>query len=419
MSEEKKNNTIGIIAEYNPFHYGHEFLIRKAKELSGAEHVIVVMSGDFVQRGEPAVFSKFLRAKMAVSCGADAAIILPVMYSTGSAEYFARAGISILDKLGVPAVCFGSECGEMQPLYDIARALSVEPAKYQTILQSFLREGESFPSARVRALEVCADEMGLKIQDPTEVMSKPNNILAIEYLKAIIRSGSTMDAYTIRRMGKGYHETELSGQAFSSATGLRREVKENGDIGNYIPPVCMQIFGDHPVYSKPLFLNDFSDLLEMAIHRSRDLTAYVDVNEEIANTIRNNSGVFHTFEDWVAILTSKTYPAGRARRCLIHILLDLTKEDLTYWSLHGDTPYAKVLAVNPEAANILATNEEDEDFRIITRNADEKKLSPEAAALRELDHRAYDLWRLVYQRKYNITLPTDLEQPVLTPTVHQ
>lgn len=416
MSEAKMNNTIGIIAEYNPFHYGHEFLIRKAKELSGAEHVVIVMSGDFVQRGEPAVFSKFLRAKMAVSCGADAVILLPVLYSTASAEYFAKAGIALLDQLGVGSVCFGSECGEMQPLYDIARALSYEPAKYRTILQSFLREGESFPSARVQALEVCADEMGLKINDPASVMSKPNNILAIEYLKAIIRLGSTMDAYTIRREGKGYHETELSGTAFSSATGLRQEVREQGDISSYIPPVCMKIFEDYPAYAKPLFLNDFSDFLEMAIHRSRDLTAYADVNEEIANTIKNNASQFHTFEDWVAILTSKTYPAGRARRCLMHILLDLKKEDLTYWSLHGDTPYAKVLALGPDAGSVFSHLPEEGEICLITRNAEEKQLSEEAAALRELDHKAYDLWRLVYQRKYSITLPTDGEQPVLTPT---
>ena len=179
---------VGLITEYNPFHNGHKYHIEKAKEITGAEYVIAVMSGDFVQRGAPAVMPKHLRAEMALHGGCDMIIELPVRYATGSAEYFASGAISILDGLGcVDAICFGSECGDYASLEKIAKVLADEPDDYKLLLQNNLKAGYSFPVARQIALENYFHDDKLNA-----VIKEPNNILGIEYIKAMLSRNSSM-----------------------------------------------------------------------------------------------------------------------------------------------------------------------------------------------------------------------------------
>ena len=227
---------VGLIAEYNPYHNDHKYHIEKAKELATADYAIVVMRGNFVQRGTPAIMPKHLRAEAALKCGADLGIELPVYYATGTAEQFAYGAVSLLDKLGcVDAICFGSECGDIEPLKSLAKILCDEPAEYKENLQFNLRSGMSFPLARQKAIQAVCDSSHL-----TELLEQPNNILGIEYLKALYRLGSNIEPLTIRREASHYHDTELQEQ-FSSASALRGTISDGNFAQLYgqIPSECM------------------------------------------------------------------------------------------------------------------------------------------------------------------------------------
>ena len=248
--------TAGIIAEYNPFHKGHEYQIRYTKEKLKADYVIVAMSGDYVQRGTPALISKHVRAEMALRCGADLVLEMPVSISTASAEAFAMGGVSLLDSLGVvDMLCFGSESGEISALRELAEILVEEPKEYKKLLKSFLSEGLTFPAARSQALtEYFKNPRNFNgddfdgvltplLNEVTQILNTPNNILGIEYCKALLRLNSQIRPVTIRREGMGYHETTVpegdsassspdlqsSTDFFASATAIRSLIQNPGD----------------------------------------------------------------------------------------------------------------------------------------------------------------------------------------------
>ena len=247
--------TAGIIAEYNPFHKGHEYQIRYTKEKLKADYVIVAMSGDYVQRGTPALISKHARAEMALRCGADLVLEMPVSISTASAEAFAMGGVSLLDSLGiVDILCFGSESGEISALKELAEILVEEPEEYKKLLKSFLSEGLTFPAARSQALteyfknprNFSGDDfdgvLTPLLNEVTQILNTPNNILGIEYCKALLRLNSQICPVTIRREGMGYHETTVpegdsassspdlqsSTDFFASATAIRSLIQNPG-----------------------------------------------------------------------------------------------------------------------------------------------------------------------------------------------
>lgn len=212
--------TVGLITEYNPFHNGHLYHIERARELTGADRVVIVMSGDYVQRGTPALLSKHSRAHMALLNGASAICELPVCYASGSAEFFAQGAISILEGLGcIDTLCFGSECGELSVLQHIAQLLLSESDTYSHMLQDALKKGHSFPAARHQALEKLTGETFV-----SQILSEPNNILGIEYLKALKKQNSRMVPYTLKRDSSGYHDTKLQPQS-SSASAIRNALR--------------------------------------------------------------------------------------------------------------------------------------------------------------------------------------------------
>lgn len=203
---------VGLITEYNPFHNGHLYHIQKAKEISGADAAVVVMSGNYVQRGAPAIMPKHLRAEVALEAGVPVVMELPVCYASGSAEYFAAGAISLFEQLGcIDSICFGSECGDYKVLERIARVTADEPEEYKFSLQEALRKGISFPRARQMALKAYLKDDSLDV-----ILEQPNNILGIEYIKALYKKKSSIKTYTIKRMVSGYHDEELTG-SYSSA----------------------------------------------------------------------------------------------------------------------------------------------------------------------------------------------------------
>ena len=213
--------TAGIIAEYNPFHTGHEYQINYIKEKLRTDYVVIAMSGDFVQRGTPALFSKYVRAEMALRSGADLVLELPVSISSASAELFARGGVQLLDGLGVTDIlCFGSECGDTDALMELAKILAEEPEAFQDALRRNLKNGMTFPKARSMALSAVFPES----EKYQQLLSSPNNILGIEYCKAILRENSSISPVSIKREGNDYHENTLSENHFPSASAIRNAI---------------------------------------------------------------------------------------------------------------------------------------------------------------------------------------------------
>ena len=325
---------VGIIAEYNPFHNGHLFHLEEAKRVSGADYAVVVMSGNFVQRGEPAVVNKYARTAMALHNGADLVLELPVYYATASAQYFAAAAIEILDATGiVEGVCFGSESGNLEVLQKAADILNEEDVVFQERLRLGLAKGLSFPTARAGALGPLASH-------------SPNDILAIEYLRALRRTVRTIKPIAILRVGAHYHDKIISGR-IASATAIRKaiHVKDWPAIKQAMPGEAFDILQN----TAPVILDDFSGAFHYLI-RSRDVEwakGILGVNEGIENRIFRTSGEHYLLSEIVRHVKTKRYPFTTIQRTLMHMLLELKKEDFK------NPSYIRVLGFKKESSHLL------------------------------------------------------------------
>ena len=315
---------VGLITEYNPFHNGHLYHIHESLRITGADAALVVMSGDYVQRGTPAIMPKRLRTEMALYCGAGAVLELPVCYATGSAEFFALGAISLLDSLGiVDSVCFGSECSDLPLLQKIAGLLVDEPEQYREILRHELKLGKSFPAARQTAVVFCTG-------DPrcADILKDPNNILGIEYLKALKKCGSSIRPYTIRRKGAGYHSSQLDG-LYSSASAIRSLLAYSSssihtefagddstelsfsdilnELGNQVPKKCLELLSDFHKIQYPVYQNDFSLILKYKLlnKHPKSLVRYMDVSPELAARICTSLNDFFNYKQFAGLLKTK------------------------------------------------------------------------------------------------------------------
>lgn len=330
----------GLITEYNPFHKGHEYHIKQAKEVTGADYIIVVMSGDFVQRGTPACVQKHVRAHMALVSGADLVLELPVAYATGSAELFAQGAVSILHHLGVvDYICFGSECGTTESLMEIARLLVDEPDWYRASLQEHLKNGLSYPAARAAA-----------IPKYSELLSSPNNILGIEYCKALLRLNSHIQPISIKRKGNLYHAEQLN-ENLPSATAIRKQLlNETSTLERQIPKDALSILSKEIDTSGIVTDNDFSQMLLyrlLSAASPQELASYMDVSDELAARIFKCRTQFISFDQFADLLKTKELTRTRINRALLHILLDIKKGQPT-------AVYARMLGFRKDAAPLLS-----------------------------------------------------------------
>ncbi len=378
---------VGIIAEYNPFHNGHAWQIREAQRLAGADFCIIAMSGDFVQRGAPAVFDKYTRTRMALCAGADLVLEIPPVFACGSAEDYASCGVALLDRLGiVDALCFGSECGQTKPLMDLARILCREPEAYRKRLKEELKNGLSFPLARQKALEEylagTADGLASGLSD---LLSLPNNILGIEYCKAILRRGSRMEPIAVLRRGSGHHDASLpaaDGDVFPSATALRSMLTarpEDGvrrhftELSRSVPTPVLSLIGQ----AYPLVPDDFSVLLSQRLLDLQisgcPLSSFYDVPEDLAARISRRTLEFSGFSDRCAALKTRQYTYTRVSRALLHILLNMTAQDADTRKSHDYISCFRILGFRKDAGALLSAIQKAARFPdpvpMITRTA--------------------------------------------------
>lgn len=409
--------TVGLITEYNPFHNGHAYHIEKAKMLTGADRVIVVMSGDFVQRGAPAVMPKHLRAESALLSGASLIIELPVCFATGSAEYFAQGSISLLNQLGcIDSICFGSECGDLHLLKEIAQILADEPIEYQTALKQALKEGASFPAARQEALNIYSDKY-------SEILASPNNILGIEYLKALAKIHSKMEPFTIKRIGAGYHDMDIDGQ-FSSATAIRSDIYQLADVNSsfeslplthiqtQVPSSCHELMKKNYRTRYPVKADDFSLLLKAKLlsETAGSLSHYLDMSPELANRILRLRNDYLSFEQFCDLLKTKELTRSRISRSFIHVLLGITNDWLT--AMKAPAPYARILGFRRDHADLLGILKRTSDIPLITSPA-RAVLADTAYQMLELDIYASNLYESVITDLYGTPFHNELTKQII------
>ena len=383
----------GIVAEYNPFHNGHAYQIKKAREVTGCDYCIAVISGDFVQRGEVAVFSKYLRTKMALLCGADLVLEIPSIFAVSSAEDFAAGAVALLDQLGVVThLCFGSEMGESERFMETAAILADEPDSFSAKLKEGLSEGLSWPQARVRALEAEG------ISDLGNFLETPNNLLGVEYCKALIRQKSPIQPITILRKGNGYHSQDLTGE-LASASAIRREIfKEEPDFSillSQVPDEIRSLFKAEV----PLQPEDLSDLLNYRLL-----------------TLKRDGIPFSVFADWeerIRQLKSGQYTYTRISRCLLHILLGITDEMVLAGKEAGFSPYARILGFRKSKAGVLSEIKKHTRIPLVTKTADASRmLSGTAKMLFEQDLYASHVRQSLLLGKTGQPVRNEFTQPI-------
>ena len=393
---------VGLITEYNPFHNGHKYHIEKAKELANADYAIVIMSGNFVQRGAPAIMPKHLRAEAALKAAADLVIELPVCYATGTAEQFAYGAVSLLDKLGcVDSICFGSECGDIDSLKNVAQLLCNESDEYKDALQTCLRSGMSFPLARQNALDKLYPDCNYG-----QLLSEPNNILGIEYLKALHRLSSNIEPITIRREVSHYHDTKLQEQ-FSSASALRSTIAD-GDFAKLygqIPCECMPSLEDGYEVRYPIYVNDFSLLLKYKLlnETSTSLIEYADVSEELANRIYNRMNDFVSFEQFCELLKTKEITYTRISRALTHILLGVKKND------YHEIEYARVLGFGENSSDLLSTLKQNSVIPMVSKLTTYNDMPN----MLKIDVFASNLYESIVTDKYKTPFINELQHAII------
>ncbi len=422
----------GIITEYNPFHLGHAYQIEETRRIYEADIIIVVMSGNFVQRGEPAVFDQFTRTEMALEGGADIVIQLPTYYATASAENFAYGAVSLLHSLGVVDIlCFGSESGELENLKDIAGFLAHEPANYQNALKSELKKGYSFAKARSLALEATLHHPHLHSLDTTDLpgshpfdtkalLKGSNNILAIEYMKSLHRCKSHIEPVTVKRVGASYLSSDFD-QVLPSATAIRKHFQDNsGEFHGFeslqkaIPPEVIHILRRPQTYL-PLYMEDLYPYLlyNLELSGQTDIRDIYDLPLQLYQRLKNKLDYTLDYKTFLDQVLSKNFTKTSVQRSLLHQFLNIKTSDLDYMNTKGHS-YIRVLGFKKEASKALHLMKKETDLPIITNVKDHARyLSPFGKHLLETEITYTNLYHQVVYKRYGVKKNNDYRQPVI------
>ncbi|MBP3255811.1 MAG: nucleotidyltransferase [Clostridia bacterium] len=347
------SKVLGIIAEYNPFHNGHLYQIEEAKKQTGAEYVVAVISGSFTQRGNTSIVNKWAKTKMALENGVDIVIELPTLYSVSSAENFAEGAIKILDSLKiVDTLCFGTETEDFAALNNIANVLYNEPREYMALLSHELSKGVSYPKARDNALMIYLND----IKRYSNLLSGSNNILAIEYLKALKKLKSNIKPFAIKRE-KVYYNDEKIVDEFASSTAIRKMIanEQYSDIRKVIPKSSYRILKDEIDNGMSVIdLVKFEKEILYALRRMsiQEIAQIPDVSEGLEYLLKNAANSCNNLLELANIVKSKRYTQTRIQRILVYILLGITKKDMEMSK--KVTPFVRVLGFNEEGRAMLS-----------------------------------------------------------------
>jgi predicted nucleotidyltransferase len=408
--------TVGLIVEYNPLHHGHCYHFQQSKSQTQADAAVCIMSGHFLQRGEPALANKWARAEMALRMGADLILELPVAFSCQPAEWFAYGAVSALDATGVvDSLCFGSESGDIGFLKRAAEAVSDEPAAFRERLQETLQRGLAYPAAYSEALASYVPEL-----DPAE-LAKPNNTLGLHYLIALRRLKSSIQAATITRTKAEYNQTDITDNQIASATAIRKLLFEDRaleGIAPYVPESTLDVLraewqaGRAPVgwesFARPL-------LLQLLHHSPAQLASFYEVNEGLEHRLKQAVTKLtlpdgRIVDELLSELKTKRYTRTKLQRTLLRILLNHSKQELCTDVLRRGVPYLRVLGFSPKGQLLLKRMKKTAKVPVIT------KVTTEASPLLQLDVRATSVYALAYEQPTARDLHRDYYQPPLQRT---
>lgn len=397
----------GIVAEYNPLHTGHVYQMNKARQISQADCIIVVMSGNFVQRGEPAVIDKYARTRAALKAGADIVIELPVYYALSSAENFARGAVLTLNEMKAASICFGAETDNADRLAKISHAIISESPEYKAILNKALAKGLSYPAARQTALLEYLPEC-------KDIISGSNNILAIEYIKAILGNNLNMTYYPVLREGAGYND-DTDNAEFASAFGIRKMLMsdEHDRLKTYLTPVMYEEISNSK--KCPLFPDDFSNIFNHKMlflkqqcninHTdfAEKLAEYEDITAELANRFAAAFTGRDNIAEFAMKVKSKNIVYSRICRCIMHIILEIRKSMSDFYN---NIPYIRLLGFNKTGQLYLGSIKKELDVPFITKAADYKN---------ELifDLACSDIYTQAVYEKYGYVMKNELQQNII------
>lgn len=400
---------VGLVTEYNPFHNGHLYHLNKAMEITGADISVAVMSGDFVQRGEPAVLDKYTRTSMALNSGVNLVIELPVNYAVSSAESFATGALKVLDHIKADSIAFGSESGDIEGLSELAHILCDNEDMLYKEISKYTANGISYAAARQKTVEKLTDK------DTAEMLTSSNNILAVEYLKAIIKNKYAIKPYTIKRQGDSYNDTDIRSE-YASATALRENLKAD-NISEYIPVKAGLILSSNTNYIYPDDITEalFTRLLDILFISSYDKNAFIenvmqypDVSKEIAGRLyksamdmitrtvpqRSESKDNWTFSfgSLCEHIKTKEVPLSRIKRALVRITLGLDKKHM---EKYANEPYIRVLGFDKKGQEYLSYIRKTVEVPLITKTADYKEMLLD-------DIHAANIYNMIVAGKYGV-----------------
>ena len=400
---------VGLVTEYNPFHNGHLYHLNKAMELTGADISVAVMSGDFVQRGELAVLDKYTRASMALNSGVNLVVELPVNYAVSSAESFAAGAIKVLDYIKADSIAFGSESGNIERLSKLAHILCDNEDTLYKEISKYTANGISYAAARQKVVEKLTDK------DTAAMLTSSNNILAVEYLKAIIKNNYAIKPYTVQRQGDAYNDTDIRSD-YASATALRGNLKAD-NISKYIPVKAGLILSLNTNYIYPDDITEalFTRLLDILFASSYDKNVFIenvmqypDVNKEIAGRLyksamdmitrtvqqmseSKDNGAF-SFGSLCEHIKTKEVPLSRIKRALVRITLGLDKKHMEKYS---NAPYIRVLGFDKKGQEYLSYIRKTVEVPLITKTADYKEMLLD-------DIHAANIYNMIAAGKYGV-----------------
>ena len=392
------SKVVGIIAEYNPFHNGHSYHIQNTKVLTGADFVVAVMTGNFTQRGNTSVVDKWEKTKMALNGGADLVIELPTIYSISSAENFANGAIKILNTLGiVDSISFGMEADDISTLNNISNVLYMEPPEYKAILEHELSKGSSFPKARENALMMYLND----IKRYANVLKGSNNILAIEYLKALKKQKSNLVPIGVKREKVYYNSTKIIDE-YASATGIRNLLLHNQleEVRKVVPAKTYSILLNN--IRQGTYVLDITTYNNEIIYKLRSMTVkeianLPDVNEGLEYLIKDASNKTNNLIELINKVKSKRYTQTRVQRILLYALLGINKKDMEISKKM--TPYIRVLGCSENGKMLLS--QINSKAKVITsfKKFEKSNKNRKIKRMLEIDKKATDIYTLGYKKE--------------------